>query len=333
MPGVLVISLDFELYWGVRDRCALTPIIPDLLATRRVIADILERFEAHRIRATWATVGLLFFRSQAALLTALPRVRPQYEREAYSSYADLRDIGPDEASDPFRYGLSLIEEIGRHSGQEIGTHTFSHYFALEDGQTGEAFRCDLDAAADAAREVGHTVRSLVFPRNQCNEAYLPICRQAGIMSYRGNPDAWLYKGRRRRDEGRLLRALRLMDAYVNLSGHHTYPLPETAPAAEPLNVPASRFLRPWSRRLRSLEWLRLYRLKRSMTRAARRGEVFHLWWHPENFGRNCQENLRVLDQLLQHFEKLRQRYAMSSFAMGDIAAMAHESSKFVAMAD
>lgn len=322
MAGALVISLDFELYWGVRDRCALRPIMPDLMASRRVVTDILARFQAHHVRATWATVGMLFFRTRSALMIALPPLRPDYEQQNYSAYAELGDIGLDEASDPFRYGLSLIEEIGRCPGQEIGTHTFSHYFALEDGQTGEAFGEDLRAASRAAHDVGHRVESLVFPRNQCNEAYLPICAKAGITTYRGNPAAWIYKARQRRHEGWVLRALRLLDAYFNVSGHHTYPLPPTAPATEPLNVPASRFLRPWSRRLKWLEWLRLRRLKCSMTRAARRGEVFHLWWHPENFGRNCQQNLRVLDHVLQHYAMLRQRYGMYSFTMGDVAAMA-----------
>jgi hypothetical protein len=163
----------------------------------------------------------------------------------------------------------------------------------------------------------------VFPRNQCNQAYLPVCRQAGIEVYRGNPKSWLYKGRPRRDEGRFLRAIRLLDAYVNLSGHHTYALPATAPIGLPLDVPASRFLRPWSPRLRRLEWLRLRRIKRSMTHAARRGEVFHLWWHPENFGRNCAENLKVLEDVLRHFRMLEAHYGMRSHHMGDFTAASH----------
>lgn len=315
MAGVLVISLDFELFWGVRDRCALADVAPALRASRRVIPQMLALFDAYRVRATWATVGFLFFESRSSLLNGLPRLRPDYRQSKYSPYAALGTIGAGEEDDPYHYGLSLIEEIDRHPGQEIGTHTFSHYFALEDGQTVEAFEQDLVAAASAARRVGRPVRSLVFPRNQCNDAYLAACGQAGIVAYRGNPKSWIYRARPRREESRLLRAFRLLDAYVNLSGHHTYAAPERTQAL--LDVPASRFLRPWSPRLRWLEALRLRRIKRSMTRAAQRGEVFHLWWHPENFGEYCEENLGVLRKILSHYRVLEKRYGMVSRNMGD----------------
>ena len=315
MTGVLVISLDFELYWGVRDRCALADVAAALRASRRVVPQMLALFDAYRVRATWATVGFLFFESRSSLLNGLPRLHPRYQHPKYSPYADLAAIGTGEEDDPYHYGLSLIEEIDRHTGQEIGTHTFSHYFALEDGQTVEDFEQDLDAAVAAARRFGRPVRSLVFPRNQCNDAYLAACRQAGITTYRGNPRSWIYRARPRRDEGHLLRACRLLDAYVNLSGHHTYRAPErTRPLLE---VPASRFLRPWSPRLRWLESLRLKRIKRSMTHAAQHGEVFHLWWHPENFGEYCEQNLRVLEEILCHYRLLQRRYGMVSCNMGD----------------
>ena len=99
MPGVLVVSLDFELYWGVRDRCALQPIMPDLMASRRMVSAMLARFEAHGVRATWATVGMMFFRSRPQLLEALPATRPHYRQPAYDAYAELAGLGPDVGSD------------------------------------------------------------------------------------------------------------------------------------------------------------------------------------------------------------------------------------------
>lgn len=315
MPGTLVISLDFELYWGVRDRCTLEDVAPALKTTRRVVPQMLALFEAYNVRATWATVGFLFFETRSSLLKGLPSVRPSYRHPAFSPYGDLTAIGTDEEDDPYRYGSSLIEAISRHAGQEIGTHTFSHYFALEEGQTVEAFAHDIDAAVAVARRGGHTVRSLVFPRNQCNDAYLAACRQAGIVTFRGNPRSWIYQARPRRHEGRLLRACRLLDAYMNLTGHHTYGAPRGTPSLR--DVPASRFLRPWSPRLRWLEALRIRRITRSMTHAARRGEIFHLWWHPENFGLHPDQNLDVLRTILSHYRTLQRRYGMTSRNMGD----------------
>ena len=60
-PGVLVISLDFELHWGVRD---LTPVDGpyrgNLLGAREAVPRMLELFERFEFGATWATVGFLF---------------------------------------------------------------------------------------------------------------------------------------------------------------------------------------------------------------------------------------------------------------------------------
>lgn len=319
MTGVFVVSLDFELYWGVRDHCSLDTIAGDLIATRSIIPRILSLFAGYQVRATWATVGFLFFDKRSKLLEALPRLKPRYRQSNYSPYEEIAALGLDEVEDPYRFGLSLIEEIDRCPGQEIGTHTFSHYFALEDGQTLETFRDDIEAACATARHTARHVRSLVFPRNQCNDAYLAACRQIGVETYRGNPTSWIYRPRPRSTENKWLRAIRLVDAYVNLSGYHTYVLPKPYSTELPLNVPASRFLRPWSLRLRYLEGLRLRRIKRAMTHAARRGEVFHLWWHPENFGQHHSENLLFLEEILRHYCRLHHKYGMISANMGDFA--------------
>ena len=59
---------------------------------------------------------------------------------------NLGTIGENEERDPFHYGQSLLEKISRYEGQEISTHTFSHYYCLEDGQTAEQFEADLKAS-------------------------------------------------------------------------------------------------------------------------------------------------------------------------------------------
>lgn len=61
--GALVISLDFELSWGIRDFESIgnrNKILP----TRQVVPMLLEMFKKYDIHATWATVGFLFFESK-----------------------------------------------------------------------------------------------------------------------------------------------------------------------------------------------------------------------------------------------------------------------------
>ncbi len=47
----------------------------------------------------------------------------------------LDSLGASESSDPFHFGLSLARRIAECDGMELASHTFSHYFALEPGQT------------------------------------------------------------------------------------------------------------------------------------------------------------------------------------------------------
>src|SRR5262249_54785100 len=82
----------------------------------------------------------------------------------------------------------------------------------------------------------------------------------------------------------------------------------------------SRFLRPYPRSLAALEGLRSRRICRELTTAQERGHVYHLWWHPHNFGIDQEENLAFLETVLRHFDTLRQKRGMESLAMAEGAA-------------
>lgn len=317
-PGTFVISLDFELMWGVRDVHTKETYGANILGVRQAIPAMLSLFEEFGLHATWATVGLLFFGTKAEVLAGLPAVRPAYVDANLSNYVALPGLGPDEAADPYYYGRALLHQIRAVPGQEVATHTFSHYYCQEPGQTVEAFRHDLDAAVVAAAAQGVVLRSLVFPRNQCNPAYLGICRELGITSYRGNEAAWMYRKASEAAQTPWQRAARLLDAYVSLSGPNCAD-PAKLALAFPFNIPASRFLRPWSARLRAGEGLRLRRILAGLTHAARHGQVFHLWWHPHNFGAHLAENMAVLRAIAGHFQTLQQQYGLRSLTMNELA--------------
>jgi len=317
--GRFVISLDFEINWGVRDQQTLAQYGANLLGVRQAIPAMLALFEEFQLCVTWATVGLLFFDNKRDLLTHLPIVRPEYADPNLSPYLAMEQVGENEAADPYHFGSSLIAQIRRTPGQEMATHTFCHYYCLERGQTAEAFRADLMAAVQVAQEQGLTLSSLVFPRNQYNAQYLTICKELGITSYRGNENSWIYKEHNEEQQSLYKRGARLLDAYLSLSGPNCHKLDDIAQQF-PYNIPASRFLRPWSGRLQALEGLRLRRILSGMEHAARHGEVFHLWWHPHNFGANIQQNMAVLRRIAEHYRHLHATYGMQSQSMGDLAA-------------
>ncbi len=214
----------------------------------------------------------------------------------------------------------LFMQQSNYPKQEIATHTFSHYYCLEHGQTKEDFKNDTLAAIEIAMNKNIKMKSLVFPRNQFNDEYLEIIKDLGITSYRGNERIWFYNAANGEEEKLKKRAFRLLDTYVNISGYNCYSLEEIG-KKEPYDIPSSRFLRPYSSKLKLLEGLRLRRILQSMTYAAKKGKVFHLWWHPHNFGINQKENLNFLNNVLAHYSFLNDKYDFESLSMKDLSTI------------
>lgn len=324
MAGTFVISLDFELHWGVRDKRSIEQYGTNLLGVRKAIPAMLDLFREYDVHATWATVGFLFFDTKAELLSSLPEKKPEYAHARLSPYRALGEIGEDEKSDPYHFAPSLIRKILDTPGQELGTHTFSHYYCLEPGQDAECFKADLEAAKRiASKKFGIDLRSIVFPRNQFQPAYLNACKELGFSAYRGNLESWFFQARNEEEESLLRRSGRLLDSYLPLSGSNAYSLKKLGPA-KPYNIPASRFLRPYSARMSPLEPIRKKRIVSDLEKACSNDGVFHLWWHPHNFGVNLAANIQNLREVLNAFSRLRTKHGMRSLSMGELADSARE---------
>jgi hypothetical protein len=319
--GAFVISLDFELHWGLRHHGPVAGTLRErLLGTRAIVPRLLSLFEDHQVSATWAVVGFLFASSREELEAHLPVLRPQYRHRGLDPYRE--QLGAHEEDDPFHYGASLVTEIAEHPGQEIASHTFSHYLCLEEGQDETSFRADLEAACRIAEARGVTLRSLVLPSNQLNPAYLPVVKEAGFVAYRGNQRGRLYRPAQKGAESVLRRMARGADCYLPLERSPLQDWREVMVEPGLCNIAASRFLRPYSSSLSRLEPARLGRITSELEMAARRGRIFHLWWHPHNFGLDPEENLEFLGRVLSKFDELRARFGMSSLTMGEVADQA-----------
>ena len=316
--GALVISLDFELHWGVRDkRTAVGPYRENLLGARQAIPRILDLFEEFGIAATWATVGFLFAKDRREREEFSPSLRPQYKNPKLDAYVE--PTGENEDDDPMHYGSSLIARIAKTSKQEIATHTFSHYYCQEPGETHETFAADISSAMAIGRRYGFDIRSIVFPRNQFRAGYESILQQAGITCYRGNEPNWMYRPRPRDEETLAVRAPRLLDGYVSLSGPKYVRWEEIRQSNGLYDVRASMFLRPYSTQRKSLEPIRLRRIAGGIRAAAKNRGIFHLWWHPHNFGKDSAENLAFLRSVLEVFAEQRQVHGMQSLSMANVA--------------
>lgn len=319
LQGQFVISLDFEMYWGIRDIYSLHRYDKEMSGERQLIPKLLTYLEENEIHVTWAIVGLLFFENYDELANNLPVMKPEYSSPELSPYPYIKNgnVGLNELQDPHHYAPSLIKAIKETRNQQISTHTFSHYYCLERGQSLEHFEADLKAAVRIAEKKGLKLKSIIFPRNQVNDNYINVLKKYGILSYRGNPSHWIYKKGYSRSDSMVKRIFRLADSYINISGHNCYAMHELQKQI-PLNLPASHFLRPYSQRTNLLETLRLKRVLSSMTYAAQRGLVYHLWWHPYNFANDEDANMAAFQQIIEHFKRLQKQYGMVSTSMEEL---------------
>lgn len=320
-PPGFIISLDFELMWGMRDKRTILTHGNHILGEREAIPAMLRLFKRYEVKATWAVVGMTLFERRSDLLAHLPDVHPTYDRSALNPYLALDEVGEDEKHDPYHFGLGLVRQILDCEGMELGSHTFCHYYCLEKGQNATQFKADLVASIEASSRFSSRPISFVFPRNQYNLEYLNVCSELGFRVFRGNEASWMYEEALDQDQSLLKRAARLADNYVNLTGDHGF-VPRRFLDYDLVNCPSSRFLRPYLSNLSLLDGLRIRRIQRAMESSARRGECFHLWWHPHNFGTNLKENLAILEELLRFHTLLRDRYGVVPMTMGDTGQLA-----------
>lgn len=322
MEGIFTISLDFELHWGVFDKRDRQERETCYLNTLQLIPRMLELFAAYDVHVTWASVGSLFAKDQEEWEQLKPAIEPDYRMEKYSAYRWAAQNTLPQQYHWAHFAPQTVKAILQYPGQELGTHTFSHYYCLEQQNEPRAFEADLQAAQKAAALFDTKLVSLVFPRNQFNPAYLKTCFEQGITTVRSNPVNWFWSPVTNNGSGFIRKVIRTADAYFQVGGSRTsYPLQaiEVKPG-EPLQLPASRFLRPWRLEYRFAGKWCLKRICQELRTAAIRKECYHLWWHPENFGDHPEENMKGLRILLEQYSKCKRKYGMKSWNMGEYAA-------------
>lgn len=312
MKPTLIVSLDFELYWGVQDCIELKDYQLRIKNGLKAIPQALELFKKYGIHATWATVGMIFADnvSMAKRFSPDPSKRPSYVNESLSGYRcfDQGDIVQE--PDCF-FAPATIDRILQYEGQEVGSHTFSHYYCKEAGQTVEQFRDDMTSAINIAKTKSISLKSIVLPRNQSVKQYNQVLEEFGITSFRDLENTWFNK------IGIiwLERLFRLMDVYLPLSNGCYHPKVEDGV----VNLMGSRMYKPYFKPLGFLEGLKIHRIKKQMLYAAQNGLVYHLWWHPHNIGVMTDFHLKQLDEIFSYYSELSKEYGMRSLNMKEMA--------------
>ncbi|WP_197048842.1 polysaccharide deacetylase family protein [Streptosporangium roseum] len=282
MPGLCILSIDTELAWGIdaQDLPRYSKVLDDEPIIIRRLIGLLDE---HQIPATWALVGQLL-------------MAPEDRREGGRT------------PERWYYAPRLLEWINnarvRH---EVGTHTFSHVCAHDVSTTRELWRQELEAAAQMSMRHGITMRSIVYPRNQV--AHTDILSDFGIIAYRGVEQSWY---------GNHHGVLHFVDRALGVASP-TYDLRRLREGDRLVNLPASQFLMG-DNGMRKLipPASRIRQARLALDRATRRGELYHLWFHPFNLGGDGRM-FQTLDRILRDISERRDRGEIAVMTMGQTA--------------
>ncbi len=311
--GVMVISLDLELSWGRFDKMSIEKLNAESMEERRHIKRLLALMDQYDIPATWAMVGHLFLdrceRNDQGVAHADHTPHAAYSWLPHEWYRH------DPCTEAFRapawYAPDVLEWIRnakvRH---EVGSHSFGHIYYGDPECTPKIAEVDLNAAMRAAEEKGITLTSFVFPRNMVG--HLTVLRKLGIKAYRGQDP--LMRGRRFPP---ILRAVHYWHQFWGIR-------PDPVRAEETLpgmwNIPGNQFFMPKDgiRKLIPMA-CQVRRGKAGIDQAIKRGDLYHLWFHPFNLNAKPDTMFSGLERIFTYASRMREKGLLDILTMRDYA--------------
>lgn len=315
--GVFTLSLDLELIWGTLDLLGPEAFRGRCEIERRIVIDrLLALFVQFEIPATWFVIGHLFLdRCYAESGRKHPEiVRPQH---AWCP-GDWFEHDPDgtETQAPVFLGRSLVEKIRSCSvPQEIGSHSFSHVIFGDAGCSRETARSEIDACIKVGRQMGLSMQSFSFPRNQVG--HLEVLAESGFACFRGPEPSWY---RSPRVPAAIQRVAHLLD--VVTVAQPPVALPTRTPEGL-IEIPGSMVYFPAHglRRLIPVSW-RVRRALKGLDAAVHEHRVFHLWMHPTNLTDEMEAMFEGLRQILEDVSRLRARGCLDVMPLAAVASLA-----------
>lgn len=317
MPGYFTISFDYELHWAYPE----TPLQQRLIAYQRtpaIVDRLLELFIQNNIHATWATVGSIMLQNAAEWKSFAPHVQPSYQQSSMSVYHLLQQHQQylEQYPEAF-FNSAQVQKIAVTHGQELATHTFSHYYCNAAGQTLEQFRADLLAAKTVAQHKGYTLTSIAFPRHQVSTDYLQTAFECGIQRARVLPIGY-YRQSIKNPLGKFL-VEKLLPSIL-LINPLSYTLPNVT--APPVQMPFSQKL-PLITNAADINSYnrRIHRVLMEITHAAKHNKCYHLYWHPEDFGFFPEENFTGLGKIIARVKDMQKKYDMKMVNMQELSLL------------
>ena len=312
--GYFIISVDVELAWGVCDKPINSVIRSAIDSERATIQRLLKIFSEFNISATWAVVGHLLL---TECLWEGHVVHPEIARPVIKgSSSDWFFQHPKSAVDACWYGTEIISQIcSIKPSQEIGSHSFAHMPYDEKRSNPAAVISDVERAKQLHINANLPFEVFIFPRNKVG--FINVLAKAGILVYRGNTRRWYDLAPRI-----CQRPLRLINYIMAVTPPTVMP---TLDSYELVNVPDSMLLLSRNGLRRLVPSQNLIKMGiAGLNRAARNGEVFHLWFHPINFAYETYTQFHILENILEHAQTLIKQEVIEVITLGGIGQKARE---------
>jgi len=274
----IIISIDFELDWGYMDQD--NPLTENEISTG--LDSLIALLNKHQIKSTWAIVGQLY----------------TYNRKEDNSKRQLQWI---------------TRNLKDNDLIEIASHTHNHIFCEEISK--ELIEEDFSLMKNIAKDNNKDFKSIVFPRNQYNKANLYLIKKNRYTHYRSVLGKWYLQTNKYSEESKIKRNLiRIFDmlpfnrdAIVDLQN-------------ELISISDSRFFRffPPSFTGEIISKIYLIVLKYELRQCIKRGNLYHIWFHPHNIIKKP-NGLKELDLFLKYFKKLKvEKPQISSYKFTEI---------------
>ena len=155
MTGVVTLSIELELGWGMHDQAEYGHLSSDRSAETEALHRLLDLADRLDLPITFDIVGHLFYDSCSG---SHPGPHPE------SWWTE--DPGTNSDTDPLFYAPDLVREIrDRGTDHELATHTYSHLLA--DEAMAEELDDELATVNDLHADAGLPApTSIVMPRHQ-----------------------------------------------------------------------------------------------------------------------------------------------------------------------
>jgi len=307
--GYFVISLDVEFAWGRIDNPQQKEFYPLLEKTSEVIKRLRVLFDLYNIPVTWACVGRLIEdpnNATPAYSSELSRYFPKINSQTiYSSKTPLNDVDNSFINRPD----ILIEIQQAKVAHEIATHTYNHMF-FNEVLDKSLIEEDLKAVTNLHSKIKHPAKSIIFPKNQ--ENHFDLIKAAGIENYRGETvERFGYL------PPFFKKIARQLDAFLPVSPATV--LPYTGPNGL-VNIPGTKLFATSHLGFKKHYPVNMLAIKsiNGLKRAIRRKEVFHIWWHPFNFGFKTEEHFHALEKVLEFAIEQQKKGYLEVLTMNDI---------------